>query len=100
MFHVLVHLDREVVEPDSAHPGWIRHQVTEISCVSPLQGAAHEFTVEPLFVRERLGAPLRWTGAMPPDDIRARLDHVLARQGTDVATLLAGEGSPAVVALR
>jgi len=100
VFHVLVHLDREVVEPSPQHPGWIRHQVTEISCVSPLQGAAHEFTVEPLFVRDRLGAPLRWTGAMPPDDVRARLDHILVRQGTDVATLLAGEGAPAVVAAR
>jgi hypothetical protein len=33
-----------------------------------------DFTIEPLFVRERVGAPMRWTGAMP-----ARLERRLAR---------------------
>ncbi len=66
---VVVHVDRD----DLAEGGErIRRQVTEIVAVVP--SLRDDFTVEPLFVREHLGAPLRWTGAVP-----ARLEQRMAR---------------------
>jgi len=37
--------------------------VMEIAAVVPAM--RDDFSVEPIFVRERLGAPLRWTGVVP-----------------------------------
>jgi hypothetical protein len=54
----------------------VRRQVTEITAVVPSIGA--EQTFEPIFVREGLGRPLEWTGALPPG-IEARLDRALPR---------------------
>jgi hypothetical protein len=34
-----------------------------------------DFTIEPIFVRDAIGAPLRWTGAMPAS-LAARLERV------------------------
>jgi pilus assembly protein CpaF len=66
---VVVHVDRD----DLAEGGErVRRQVTEIVAVVP--SLRDDFTVEPLFVREHLGAPLRWTGAVP-----ARLEQRMAR---------------------
>jgi hypothetical protein len=48
-----------------------------------------DFSSEPLFRRERLGSPLEWTGAMPPDSLVRRLDRVLPR-GVDLARVLQG----------
>jgi pilus assembly protein CpaF len=59
---VVVHVDRD--DPIAGEAGGIRRQVTEIvAVVSPL---GDDFTCEPLFVRDALGRPLRWTGALPP----------------------------------
>jgi pilus assembly protein CpaF len=67
---LVVHCDLE----ESGRDGeGLRRQVTEIVAVVP---ALHEdFSTEPLFVRERIGAPLEWTGALPPeaDRIERRL---------------------------
>lgn len=43
----------------------IRRQVVEVLAVVPALG--EDFSTEPLFVREAVGRPLEWTGAMPPD---------------------------------
>ncbi len=48
----------------------------EIAAVVP--ALRDDFTVEPLFVRERIGAPLRWTGALPAT-LAARLERVAGR---------------------
>jgi pilus assembly protein CpaF len=67
---VVVHVDRD----DNAANGGdgLRRQIMEIAAVVP---ALHDdFTIEPLFVRDRVGAPMRWTGAMP-----SRLERRLAR---------------------
>lgn len=65
--------------------GTILRQVTEIVAVVP---ALHDdFTTEPLFLRDRLGAPLRWTGALP------RSAERLARQlppGVQLGEVLEG----------
>ena len=69
---VVVHLDRD--DGTSAEGGPIRRQVMEIAAVVPAM--RDDFSVEPIFVRERLGAPLRWTGVVP-----ARLSSRLGGAG-------------------
>jgi pilus assembly protein CpaF len=70
---VVIHLDRDdalTVEADS-----IRRRVMEIAAVVP--SLRDDFTVEPIFVRDGIAAPLRWTGALPAALV-ARLERVLA----------------------
>jgi len=57
---VVVHVDRDDMAGDG---DTLRRQVVEIAAVVP--ALRDDFTVEPLFVRDALGAPLRWTGALP-----------------------------------
>jgi len=68
---VVVHLDRDDVVSTEADA--IRRQVVEIAAVVP--ALRDDFTVEPLFVRDGIGAPLRWTGALPAT-LGARLERV------------------------
>lgn len=56
---LVVHVDRD----DTSSANGIRRQVTEITAVSP--ALTDGFTCEPIFVRETIGAPLVWTGALP-----------------------------------
>ncbi|MGH9163969.1 MAG: ATPase, T2SS/T4P/T4SS family, partial [Acidimicrobiales bacterium] len=51
---LVVHLDREPL--DDVKAGRVRRQVMEMAAVPPLQGAEADFTIEPLFVRDHLGA--------------------------------------------
>jgi pilus assembly protein CpaF len=75
---VVVHLDRDdLVHDDVDH---IRRQVMEIAAVVP--ALRDDFTIEPLFVREALGRPLRWTGALP-----ARLEERLERSHAGTRSL-------------
>lgn len=83
---LVVHLDRE---PSGEGGG--RRQVMEILALVPSLG--DDFSVQPLFARERLGAPLRWAGALPPNRLLQRLERVL-RSGADVVTLMEGRESP------
>jgi len=78
---IIVHVDRD----DAAgSEGRVRRQITEITAVVPSLGDGE--TCEPLFVRESLGQPLEWTGALPPG-LEARVDRVLPR-GTTVRALI------------
>ena len=54
----VIHLDRDM-RPNKQEG--IRRRVTEILNIAPAL-SADEFTTEPLFVREGLDGPLRWTG--------------------------------------
>lgn len=66
----VVHLDR-----DAVGDGPIRRRVMEILAVVP---SLHDaFSTQPIFARDHLGAPLRWTGAMPPAPVTARIDRSL-----------------------
>ena len=65
-----------------------RRQVMEISVVPRLQHA-HEFTLEPIFTREELGAPMRLTGNALPDDLARRLSRSLPR-GVTLQDVLEG----------
>jgi hypothetical protein len=84
---VVVHVDRD------ARP-WrdegIRRQVTEIVAVAPSLG--DDFTCEPIFVRDGIGRPIEWTGALPPD-LEDRVDRVLPR-GTNLRSLVERGGVP------
>jgi pilus assembly protein CpaF len=66
----VVHLDR-----DSAAEGPIRRRVMEILAVVP--SLRDDFSTQPIFVREHLGAPLEWTGAMPPEAVMGRIERTL-----------------------
>jgi pilus assembly protein CpaF len=69
---LVVHLDRDD-QPRGSEAG-IRRQVMEIAAVMPSLRA--DFTVEPIFRREALGAPLRWTGVIP-EGLSGRVDRAL-----------------------
>ncbi len=80
---VVVHVGRE------AQPGGgIRRQVVEIVAVPAMQGHETEFTVEPIFARERPDGPLRWTGAPLPSALETRLDRALRVDSTTVRQIL------------
>jgi pilus assembly protein CpaF len=73
---LVVHVDRDDVARGESR---VRRQVTEITAVVPSLGDGE--TYEPLFVREQLGRPLEWTGALPPA-LEARVDRVLGSAPT------------------
>jgi pilus assembly protein CpaF len=83
---LVVHLDRG---PALGGSGIVR-QIMEIRALVP---ALHDdFSTEPIFVRERLGASLRWTGSLPPEPLSRRIEHALPHR-VSLSTFLA-EGGP------
>jgi pilus assembly protein CpaF len=80
---LVVHLDRDDVP--SERDG-IRRRVMEITAVVP--ALSDDFTCEPVFVRESLGRPLEWTGAVP-ERLARRVERVLP-PGTTLRSLLEG----------
>jgi pilus assembly protein CpaF len=82
---LVVHLDRDDVPSDR---DGIRRQVMEITAVVP--ALSDDFTCEPVFVREALGRPLEWTGAVP-ERLARRVERVLP-PGTTLRSLLEGTG--------
>ena len=83
---LVVHVDRE----DAGDEIGVRRQVMEIAAVLPSLG--EDFTIEPVFRREHVGAPLVWTGSMPAA-LEARLDRVLPA-GVTTRAILEGRYSP------
>jgi len=90
VFDLVIHCDREDVQFKTEDSGRIKRQIMEIAAVPTLQGGESDYTIEPIFVRESFGAPLRWTGAPLPENLRKRLDNVLGRHGTSVQRILDG----------
>lgn len=77
----VIHLDRRADPTDNS----IQRQTMEVKAVVP---ALHEdFSAEPLFVRERIGAPMEWTGATPPGEMAERIERQLP-SSMRLATLL------------
>jgi pilus assembly protein CpaF len=77
----VVHLDRMTEPTDKT----TRRQTLEIRAVVP---ALHDdFSTEPIFVRERVGTPMLWTGATPPGDITERIEREMPA-GTTMSHLL------------
>ncbi|MEM9130821.1 MAG: ATPase, T2SS/T4P/T4SS family [Actinomycetota bacterium] len=94
MFHLVVFVDREELAFEEQGGAPIRRQVLEVSSLMP-NAAGEDFLLQPLFVRDRIGEPLKWTEADPPDTTVARLDSILKRYDSSTADLL--RGSPANV---
>jgi pilus assembly protein CpaF len=68
---IVVHLDRDLSPGD----GRIRRQTAEIRALVP---SLHEdFSTQPLFARERLGASMDWSGALPPPTLARRIQGAL-----------------------
>lgn len=65
----VIHLDRDVATTRGAQ---LRRRTMEVLAVQPSLGEG--FTVEPIFLREDLGAPLVWTGRVPSGDVARRID--------------------------
>ena len=80
---VVIHVDRDDMVSGDAES--LRRQVMEIAAVVP--ALRDDFTIEPLFVRDEVGAPLRWTGALP-SRLEARLAKVLP--GAQLHALVSG----------
>ncbi len=89
MFHLVVFVDREELAFEDQGGAPIRRQIIEIAALMP-NAAGEDFLLQPLFVRERIGEPLRWTEADPPESTANRLDSVLKRYESSVADLLRG----------
>ena len=77
---IVVHLDRLFDPSDSR----IRRETMEIRAVVP--SLHDDFSTEPLFVRDQIGSPLRWTGALPPEGLIRRLES--SSQGMRVVSVL------------
>lgn len=86
---VVVHCEREVGRESEAAN---RRQVVEVLAVVP--SLHDDFSTEPIFARERIGDPLRWTGALPPDRLLRRITPFLP-PGVSLVDLLEGRGEAA-----
>ena len=78
----VVHLDR-----DTAGEGPVRRRVMEILAVVP--SLRDDFSTQPIFVREHLGAPLEWTGALPPQPVTDRIERATGEVG--LRSILGGQ---------
>ena len=88
-FQLLIHLDRHAQTVPGADEQRVRHQVMEIAAVPPQGLEGSDWTVEPIFIRDGLDAPLVWTGVLP-DELRVRLDRSLQASGVTCQDLLEG----------
>jgi hypothetical protein len=79
--NLVVHLDRGM---NHSRTRMVR-ETMEIRAVVP---ALHEdFSTEAIFSRDRLGAPLTWTGALPPEGLSRRIEGILPN-GPELTSLL------------
>ena len=85
----VVHLDRDM--RPNADEG-IRRKVREVLTISPAL-SSDEFTTEPLFVRESLAGPLRWTGTLPPPETTDRIERSLP-SGVELNSIMSGSWRP------
>ena len=89
MFHLVVFVDREELAFDESGGAPIRRQVLEVAALVPNAGG-DDFLLQPLFSRDRIGEPLLWTEADPPETTVARLDLTLNRIGSSTAEIIRG----------
>ena len=81
---LVIQLDRD--DHPHAADGRLRRQVMEITAITPT--ISEDQTCEPIFVRDSLGEPLVWTGALPPG-LERRIDRALP-DGLSLRALLGG----------
>lgn len=80
---LVVHCDMD--DLNRTDPGGIRRQVTEVIAVVP--SLHDDFSTEPIFQRAGLGAPLEWSGAVPPN---AKLIERRLPEGVTLVDVLEG----------
>ena len=86
----VIHLDRD---PITRGREGIRRQVLEILAVAPsLTG--DDFTTDHIFKRDVLGAPLRWTGLVPPQPTIDLIDRALSGSGHTLHSICEGQTTP------
>lgn len=71
---LVVHLDRDGVR-DGDRP--LRRKVMEVLAVVP--SLHDDFTTEPLFTRDDMDSPMRWTGARPPAGLSCSIAATFGR---------------------
>ncbi len=86
---LVVFLDREPTQLREDGTS-TRRQVMEVLAVPPMQGSDTDVTVEPMFLREDFGAPLKWTGTPPPPELERRLEKVCRGRGAPLRQVLEG----------
>lgn len=70
---LVVHCDRNIIPTPE---GWtVQHEVFEILALVP--GIADGFSTQPLFSRSEPGAPLTWSGALPPSPFAEQIERVM-----------------------
>ncbi len=82
---LIVHLDRKT-DPVS---GSIHRQAVDIRALVP--SLHDDFSTEQLFGRERIGAPLEWTGALPTGRLANRMSRI-GHGSAGLADLMSGKG--------
>jgi len=86
----VIHLDRD---PITRGREGIRRQVLEILAVAPsLTG--DDFTTDHIFKRDVLGAPLQWTGLVPPQPTIDLIDRALSGSGHTLHSICEGQTTP------
>jgi hypothetical protein len=78
---LVIHLDRM----SDARTGAIVRQVVEIRALVP--SLHDDFSTEPLYVRDRIGAPMEWTGALPPPPLSRQLARFLP-EGQSLSSIM------------
>ncbi len=84
----VVYCDRDDINRADPAAG-IRRQVMEILAVVPALNG--DFSAEPIFLREELGKPLVWTGAVPPS---SDLIERALPEGLSLRAILEGRSLP------
>lgn len=90
LIDLVVYVDKEDNASARANRRRPLQRVTEISVRSP-QISAHGVALQPIFARQDIESPLRWTEKVLPEDLQRRFDHVLRRSGSRCIDLLHGE---------
>ena len=82
----------EVVQISGGEPT-VHPQILEILAVAPsLTG--DDFTTDHIFKRDVLGAPLRWTGLLPPSATVDLIDRALVGSGHTLHSICEGRSTP------
>ena len=81
---LVVHLDRATM---GGPEGGLKRQMLEVLALVP--SLHDDFSVQPLFVRDRVGEPMEWTGALPPERFSTRLERTLP-PGVELSDVMAG----------
>lgn len=84
----VIHLDRDTTTQEGQS---MRRQTMEILTLNP--SLHDDFTTEPLFHRETIGRPLEWTGQLPSEALRKRIDAALP-SGFDLQSICDGSVTP------